>query len=1823
MLAGILRMCLMGNFDKIQVSVVDEVTGWNPSLVGDRSGASASRDPNIRFGLGDINDRSFNQLISILQWLSTSVIHRGQCKRRLKRFKHLALERLLAILHCSSHSVLQQIIRDLCSNVSLMRGRANASSALELEVMEAALKIRESFSSHSAYDSIVLIELESVGLTCRQLTYDTSLQLSIMSLKTYDSEAFPILHVLPKHHKKDAVSTNHDEKIHDEKPSKAARRKTFTQERFACLSRCNISVLTLLLCRNSKYSIVGKIAELEIYRNKIYTNSLYMNIPAMATHSNSTGLHSHEYLDQAQPSGMVGSNADHSILGGAVKGGGLFLELVDSEQESEYGFGGVKLNAFKSSSYAVKRRSFVTMAKLGSADGFLCTAGVVRVLDRLIEMSLACGRHWTAGSELVDSATKCAPQLSFHASKLVQHPATAAQNTIGLPTDSRPTVASSASFGKSSYSSEYSSLSTSPRNFQTFKHFSSLDLSSYVTKLNLSVNRGLGHYSSESVSETEEHGQDQIAFLIDVSDLVLTAAVDRELLTHFEVGEISAAVALPTTLNRTDVTINIYPDLYFDLKKCRAFDFSSQHQSYPVLIWTSNCVLSNSMITVAWKNLVDICVDCKDIKLCYLQKYLSDLLVFIFDHVQGPILKSVLKLYATACKNDAGDSKTAGVIHSKSKHAQHNSVKARDLLSQFTDSSDDEGDASPQDGNEDGGNDDEESVSSLDSIVQDTKAMLHVREIMEAHYKGEEESKIGSQSPVSGARPKLSRPKRTGEKSRDKASAKQASNATDSMSTIDYYLMFIRNRFNYRFRLTNVMLVLPRNSYSLDLVGMCIARVIVQNTLVNESWGNPHEMVCKKKTGEDAEAFEGAYFDVIANEWKSCSMIYDGGTNFGLRGQDCDVSNASSPRALFSDVSTAWLPHDQRAKSSDHESEKRNIKNTAANVAIQPEDIVSRLVVQVSGADVYVSMSDARFRNPGSKDDPHQFEMRRGGISLPLADIMEGDLVFESANKQQSPSKSPTSRYVGYQQRWRKVSEFPFNLQYVQDFMFIVRKNGHGGIGSGGHKHQHSVPSSGNGQENYHTTNFRILISEMEQESPLVLHLSMMELSVLESIWYDNIHEISQFFRTALPEPPTTVPNAYLPQPFPAYGSVDYFQFLRHRTHTWDFLVVRTDVKLTCYLESGEFLPVTVPALLDGKVTSTLLKTGLIPAADTTTRFTFSSRNNFGVDTKQRSLDQRDERLPSPDSFSDFGGEDFGFVAFPLASVLLSCLVLYCSGDDDVIVTNVVSNYAEIVDMRQPKFCLDPMIISVGIPNSARKFGNASADFGFDIAPPFTSIPPTDPLRVSILGSTFTNWKTINVGLNVANATLCNLDMIYVFSDYFGTYFWEKKVSRRGYSYLFSSQILAFCSLEILVLLLLNGWESIHTEVWIQGFSSQSLTSHYPDFLCNQMALPFSLRQIGEHFIGYARTAQATFRLTSMSVKPQQSFCVTTKLRERPVAIEVHWLHDVIVILCLISLVAGASGSGRGIRTLVEFLTLGFSMHTTFRGSKVTNDLYRPHIDISIRVENSVDSGENFKHPLHHEHDESKAGDHEQYHGLDAKQNKFSSRRKKGRQEDENIVDINSTKLTLSPCCPSEPTCLSPLIRSQPTFASISCDIVISYEDMLFCASLFADFWNSKNAVVEPGPEDEDDNCWSVEKERQLAMAKASQTESQRPFHQFDTSVEGRFSADTQGLDIPNFSKVRDEEDPRLTSIVDTPMNVEITADNIESSLFAMIKIVGLRIILIDNLLGLHLPFIQVCTWPLIACMTISLVFQVFGHSVEATIGKYFLSDTSENNCHV
>jgi hypothetical protein len=298
-------------------------------------------------------------------------------------------------------------------------------------------------------------------------------------------------------------------------------------------------------------------------------------------------------------------------------------------------------------------------------------------------------------------------------------------------------------------------------------------------------------------------------------------------------------------------------------------------------------------------------------------------------------------------------------------------------------------------------------------------------------------------------------------------------------------------------------------------------------------------------------------------------------------------------------------------------------------------------------------------------------------------------------------------------------------------------------------------------------------------------------------------------------------------------------------------------------------------------------------------------------------------------------------------------------------------------------------------------------------------------------------------------------------------------------------------------------------------------------------------------------------------------------------------------------------------------------MHTTFRGSKVTNDLYRPHIDISIRVENSVDSGENFKHPLHHEHDESKAGDHEQYHGLDAKQNKFSSRRKKGRQEDENIVDINSTKLALSPCCPSEPTCLSPLIRSQPTFASISCDIVISYEDMLFCASLFADFWNSKNAVVEPGPEDEDDNCWSVEKERQLAMAKASQTESQRPFHQFDTSVEGRFSADTQGLDIPNFSKVRDEEDPRLTSIVDTPMNVEITADNIESSLFAMIKIVGLRIILIDNLLGLHLPFIQVCTWPLIACMTISLVFQVFGHSAEATIGKYFLSDTSENNCHV
>jgi hypothetical protein len=1107
-----------------------------------------------------------------------------------------------------------------------------------------------------------------------------------------------------------------------------------------------------------KYSAVSQIAELEAVKGGTHANSLYVSASETAIFSNQiVGEDTSSSSNIA--ANLVAVGPQQFNVGGALKGSGLFVEYIDCEQGFEFGFGGHKSKSMEISD-APKFRNYVIATDVKAIDAFVCTSGVVLVLDNVIDLWLRCIRFWQDLSA-IPSNNISSEYLSnnylaaFVPSKLVQHPCegvplTEARQETRVPVLSRK-------YSTSSFSSDFNPLSPSAINAARFKNISSLDF------LDLTTTNRSGRVQKSQVTPANSHEPPSeghhFSVLVEATDLVLTAASNRDFLAHIEIGGISAAVKAPTSLNRSDVTVFAYPDLYFDVKKFRMFDFSCQYASLPVFMWTSNCVLADSMVTVAWKNLVDIAVDCKDLKICLLQKFVTDLLVYIFDRVQGPIFNSIIKLYTEKAKEDmlAATDFVHGHLSSilKSDHAVTDS-----LLQQFSDSSDDE-DILPSDESK-VCDEDIRSVSSNGSAYAEIKTSLHVREIMEPHSQ-QFSSRILSPNPHKTLRPKTARPDKGGADVRTTGKP-VATSDTRPPSTVEVYQSFVKDRLNYRVRLTNIMLIMPRNSVSQDMVGFSVARVIIQNTLVSSSWLQPSGTA--EPVDADKENFQGVHFDIKLNDWTHCGGIYDGGVHFGLRGDKASEASGSprvrvnSPRGWGQDYSydvpAAWLPHDMRTDLNDTDKKSKL-------ASIHPVDIVSRVIVQVTGIDVFTTVSDARFGNHATRD-PRQVELEREGGDQCFGDIVDDAYVFESSYDQiMSPHPGQ------YVQRWRKVSEFAFNLQYIQDYVFIVAKNPETDTDDQPLKHVHTLSNSDQTGEISHTTKSRVLIGEMEQESPLVVHLSLVELAVVESVWFDNIHEISHFFAGPVPLA-KPIPGGLLPRPFPAYGSADYFKFLSSRDLSWDLLVVRTDVKLFCYMEPAEYLPVVLPALLDGKVSSQLLKTGYLPQSGDEMSSVYASRNHFGADLRHRPLES-DVQLGSQSSRSDDG-----FIAFPVASLLLSCLVLHCAGDDDVVLLNAVAAYAEIVDTRSPKQCAETIVLSVGTPN-VRKFGRVAADFGFDILPPFANVPILEALQVSMINSSYSNWTTCNVGLGTPNATLGSLDLFFVLGDFFGAYFWEETVS--------------------------------------------------------------------------------------------------------------------------------------------------------------------------------------------------------------------------------------------------------------------------------------------------------------------------------------------------------------------------------------------------------------------------------------------------------------
>ena len=132
-------------------------------------------------------------------------------------------------------------------------------------------------------------------------------------------------------------------------------------------------------------------------------------------------------------------------------------------------------------------------------------------------------------------------------------------------------------------------------------------------------------------------------------------------------------------------------------------------------------------------------------------------------------------------------------------------------------------------------------------------------------------------------------------------------------------------------------------------------------------------------------------------------------------------------------------------------------------------------------------------------------------------------------------------------------------------------------------------------------------------------------------------------------------------------------------------------------------------------------------------------------------------------------------------------------------------------------------------------------------------------------------------------------------------------------------------------------------------------------------------------------------------------------------------------------------------------------------------------------------------------------------------------------------IDLHSEQLSLGSSPVPHPHSVFPLVTARTDFTPHSCDIVASYEDLTFCVSLVNKFLKIEEAQSATAEAD----TKSSKKERKDSIGSGASEQDE----EYDT----------------------EEENPTVSC-----------------SIFSVLVVAGIRVMIVDNVLGLHLPLVQV-----------------------------------------
>ena len=268
-------------------------------------------------------------------------------------------------------------------------------------------------------------------------------------------------------------------------------------------------------------------------------------------------------------------------------------------------------------------------------------------------------------------------------------------------------------------------------------------------------------------------------------------------------------------------------------------------------------------------------------------------------------------------------------------------------------------------------------------------------------------------------------------------------------------------------------------------------------------------------------------------------------------------------------------------------------------------------------------------------------------------------------------------------------------------------------------------------------------------DADFYLNLSMAELYLLKSVWYDNWQEESHFFPKAPSASHGSAEDAPAdgdaPEPWTFdYGSRGWIERLKAVVPAWEFAIAFPQFRIRTAIDT-RFFP-RVPDSL------------------------FMAMPEGGMDPEDPLAP---ERVPCYDL--DFQG-----------------FLIRMYGDADAFKMVVAANEWTIVDIREPFRSVIPTCTKIGVSAAdvdragrrvrrwPRDGSFADLDFGLELTPLDIDKPLSLPVQVTVT-TTPDSWLLVNVGLDHADLALRDLAMVWILIDYFASYFSYKEYGQPGF----------------------------------------------------------------------------------------------------------------------------------------------------------------------------------------------------------------------------------------------------------------------------------------------------------------------------------------------------------------------------------------------------------------------------------------------------------